>query len=149
MQITKLLAKLADQPLIPPRDVMPEGARVLGELPEELRRLHSLRVAKQRGVEVLTLEHRHTDDSDKREELRSQLIQAAVEVMLISNLLDYEIGAVYSLPTDGHIGVNSTWEVWSVAEMECGCPICTQAQLLRFIGSSTSEPEGTFGQRLN
>lgn len=57
---------LDQQPLIPPKDAVPEGATVVGRLPDHLQKLKSFVTGLKRQADRLDLDIKHCDDDEQR-----------------------------------------------------------------------------------
>jgi hypothetical protein len=141
LEILDRLLKLQEQksPQLPKEHVfpIPEGASILGEVPEILR---SLYVAMADLADECN-EFNIADKSEASEEERKQLVGEAGKKSIIFKALKEvfwcEIRLRFNLlHEEGQVGVSDNWQLWHVAKPECDCLACQMARLIGAKGPS-------------
>lgn len=120
---------LDQQSLIQPKDTVPEGATVVGRLPDHLQKLKSFVTGLKRQADRLDLDIKHCDDDEQRAGLCKELEEIVGKGELLIKIFWWEARQAFNLRGAKTIGLAHDWQLW-VAD-ECQCP---QHQLMRELG---------------
>jgi len=114
--LSKLLADLDQQPLRPPLLQIPENAEVIGELPDDLKRLMSRNVDAKRRAEHLAIDVGFAENEEQRKEMERELYEAQTEHNLLDLVLSYEVRTKYGLFSEHHVVIAEGWQVVVMTE---------------------------------
>jgi len=141
LKIQDVLAGMGVVELIEPEGPIPENANVIGDLPEELKRLYSLIESFRPEAEGILkkLDEIEEQDTDDNKDFLRQCLEHAARVKLITDIYDYEMKAVFGLFGERHYGVAAGWKVWTRDKSTCTCPQCTVERIME------AAPAGSVG----
>ena len=107
----KLLADLDQQPLRPPLYKIPEGAEIVGELPDELKRLRSRSDDAKRKAEHIGVDIVFAESHEQRLVLQRESSEAVYEQSVLEMVFALEVKAHFGLFSDCTVAVAEGWQV--------------------------------------
>jgi hypothetical protein len=117
MHIHNLLEGLADQSLVlPSRTEAPEGAEIIGEISDDLKKLFSLMVEVNRQFERAILDRNHCDEEEKLPDLTAKAVRLRAEHDLLQSLFWYEVRASANIFSQREIRVDKDWQLYYLPE---------------------------------
>lgn len=130
MKILDLLSGLGDLSPVAPEGEVPKKAKVVGELPDELKQLFAMKVkvAKDVSDEAHLATHALAEEgSDVSPDQIWEIDSHAAGAEMLNDLFWFEVREAFNLHGVDEVGLASGWQVWK--KDACHCPVCTAKRL--------------------